>query len=69
MTYQLLKLYYSFNGWAVTMVDSLDTMYLMGLDKEFKRGLDLVKQTAYAKHNVGSFSLAFRNPDFAHNRK
>ena len=51
------------------MVDSLDTMYLMGLDKEFKRGLDLVKQTAYAKHNVGSFSLAFRNPDFAHSRK
>lgn len=41
----------NFNGWGVTMVDSLDTMYLMGLHDEFNRGLKLVEQIAFAEHN------------------
>ncbi|KAG8784506.1 hypothetical protein FRC15_003175 [Serendipita sp. 397] len=31
------------NGWGLTIVDSLDTMLLMGLDKEFERGMEFVK--------------------------
>lgn len=34
---------YSFNAWGVTIVDSLDTMYLMGLTDEFNRGLAFVE--------------------------
>ncbi|KZT41641.1 seven-hairpin glycosidase [Sistotremastrum suecicum HHB10207 ss-3] len=29
----------NFNGWGVSIIDSLDTMYLMGLTPQFKRGL------------------------------
>ena len=31
----------SFNGWGVSAIDSLDTMFLMGLNDEFKRGVAL----------------------------
>ncbi|EJD07326.1 seven-hairpin glycosidase [Fomitiporia mediterranea MF3/22] len=41
----------NFNGWGVTMVDSLDTIYLMGLHDEFDRGIELVKKMAIANHN------------------
>ncbi|KDQ51033.1 glycoside hydrolase family 47 protein [Jaapia argillacea MUCL 33604] len=37
----------NFNGWGVTMVDSLDTMLLMGLTEEFERALPLVEQTTF----------------------
>ncbi|KAF9645503.1 glycoside hydrolase family 47 protein [Thelephora ganbajun] len=38
-----------FNGWGVTVFDSLDTMILMGFDEEFKRALDLVKKTKFVR--------------------
>ncbi|KAL5531444.1 hypothetical protein ACEPAG_4321 [Sanghuangporus baumii] len=41
----------NFNGWGVTMVDSLDTMYMMGLHDEFDRGVKLVKKMQIETHN------------------
>ena len=35
---------YSLNGWGLSIVDSIDTMYLMGLKPEYKRALDHVKR-------------------------
>lgn len=34
------------------MVDSLDTMYMMGLSAEFERGIKLVRQLEFVKENV-----------------
>ncbi|GJJ68178.1 hypothetical protein EMPS_00524 [Entomortierella parvispora] len=33
----------SFNGWGATMIDSLDTMVIMGLNKEFDEALQWIK--------------------------
>ncbi|KIJ46884.1 glycoside hydrolase family 47 protein [Sphaerobolus stellatus SS14] len=37
----------NFNGWGVSVVDSLDTMLLMGLDEEFRRGLKHVQSISF----------------------
>ncbi|THH11860.1 hypothetical protein EW145_g372 [Phellinidium pouzarii] len=53
----------NFNGWSVTTVDSLDTMYLMGLHDEFERGLQLVEGlqfTTQAKMFVPFFETVIR---------
>lgn len=34
------------------MVDSLDTMYLMGLRDEFDRGVDQLKGLSFTSNNV-----------------
>ncbi|KAJ3516941.1 hypothetical protein NLJ89_g815 [Agrocybe chaxingu] len=36
-----------FNGWGVTVFDSLDTMLLMGLKEEYVRGLEIVKSVDF----------------------
>lgn len=36
------------------MVDSLDTMYMMGLNAEFDRGIKLVRQLEFVRENVRS---------------
>lgn len=33
----------TFNGWSATLVDALDTMWLMGMKKDFEEGVDFVK--------------------------
>jgi mannosyl-oligosaccharide alpha-1,2-mannosidase len=33
----------TFNGWSATLVDSLDTMWMMGLKEEFEEALEFVK--------------------------
>ncbi|KAJ8507991.1 hypothetical protein ONZ45_g9694 [Pleurotus djamor] len=38
----------NFNGWGVTAVDSLDTMWLMGLTEEFDRAMDLVEKLTFS---------------------
>ncbi|PCH44101.1 glycoside hydrolase family 47 protein [Wolfiporia cocos MD-104 SS10] len=37
----------NFNGWGVTLFDSLDTMILMGLNDEFARALPIVEQADF----------------------
>ena len=42
----------SFNGWGVTMVDSLSTMLLMGLDDEFARALPIIEKFDFVAKKV-----------------
>lgn len=44
--------YHRFNGWGVTVVDSLDTMWLMGLKEEFELGVTMVANTTFASKVV-----------------
>ncbi|KAF8967710.1 glycoside hydrolase family 47 protein [Flammula alnicola] len=39
----------NFNGWGVTTFDALDTMLLMGLKDEYKRGLEIVKAADFTR--------------------
>ena len=47
----------SFNGWGVTMVDSLDTMFLMGLHDEFQRGVKLAENMTFFGSNVSTCDI------------
>ena len=38
---------HSFNGWGVSIVDSLDTMHMMGLHDEFQRGIRLTEKIKF----------------------
>jgi len=40
----------NFNGWGVTIVDSLSTMKLMGLDDAYKRAMVHVKGLKFKGH-------------------
>ncbi|KAI9642235.1 hypothetical protein NHQ30_009037 [Ciborinia camelliae] len=42
----------TFVGWAATLVDSLDTLYIMGLKKEFEQALESLKQIDFSKPNA-----------------
>ncbi|TDL21105.1 seven-hairpin glycosidase [Rickenella mellea] len=42
----------NFNGWGVTVVDSLDTMYLMGLQDEFNTGLTFVERMNFTANDT-----------------
>ena len=43
---------YSFNGWGVTMYDSLDTLWLMGLQPEFERAVERISQADFGQTHV-----------------
>lgn len=45
---------YSFNGWGLTVVESLDTMWLMGLYDEFDAALPVVAQMNFTMAPVRS---------------
>ncbi|EIN09625.1 seven-hairpin glycosidase [Punctularia strigosozonata HHB-11173 SS5] len=40
----------NFNGWGVSLFDSLDTMLLMGLNDEFTEALDVVQNCTFEMH-------------------
>ncbi|KAM3067683.1 hypothetical protein ACMFMG_000004 [Clarireedia jacksonii] len=42
----------TFVGWAATVVDSLDTLYIMGLRKEFEDALHTLKQIDFSRPNA-----------------
>ncbi|KAK0633014.1 glycoside hydrolase family 47 protein [Immersiella caudata] len=46
-----------FNGWGATLVDSLDTLWIMGLRKEFKQAVRMVAKIDWAKTNSRDCSL------------
>ncbi len=46
---------FSFNGWGLTAFDSLDTMLIMGLEDEYRKGLNVVKQANFSVSKVRSF--------------
>ncbi|EEA27164.1 mannosyl-oligosaccharide 1,2-alpha-mannosidase IB, putative [Talaromyces marneffei ATCC 18224] len=41
-----------FVGWAATLVDSLDTLWIMGLKNEFEDALDAIEQIDFTKPNA-----------------
>ncbi|KAM0129274.1 hypothetical protein ACHAO1_008601 [Botrytis cinerea] len=42
----------TFVGWAATLVDSLDTLYIMGLKEEFEGALESLKNINFSKPNA-----------------
>lgn len=42
----------SFNGWGVTLFDSLDTMWIMGLHELFHESLELVAKSTFTMDQV-----------------
>jgi mannosyl-oligosaccharide alpha-1,2-mannosidase len=52
-----------FNGWGATLVDTLDTLWIMGLNKEFSIAVDEVKKidfTTSAREDIPVFETAIR---------
>ncbi|KAK0656575.1 glycoside hydrolase family 47 protein [Cercophora newfieldiana] len=47
----------TFNGWGATLVDSLDTLWIMGLKKEFKQAVRMVAKIDWAKTDSRDCSL------------
>ncbi|KAL4968044.1 class I alpha-mannosidase 1A [Aspergillus stella-maris] len=53
----------TFNGWGATLVDSLDTLWIMGLKEEFSMAVDYVKKidfTTSTKKEMPVFETAIR---------
>lgn len=42
----------TFVGWAATLVDTLDTLYIIGLKDEFKEALKALEQVDFSKPNL-----------------
>ncbi|KAL0947748.1 hypothetical protein HGRIS_013828 [Hohenbuehelia grisea] len=42
----------NFNGWGVSMIDSLDTMWIMGLHDEFNKSLEAVSKLTFSVPKV-----------------
>ena len=52
-----------FNGWGATLVDSLDTIWLMGMETEFEEAIDAVKKidfTTSARSDIPVFETTIR---------
>ena len=50
---------HSFNGWGVSVVDSLDTMWLMGLYDEFDAALAIVANMTFPMKTVRNTPIPF----------
>ncbi|OCL09206.1 glycoside hydrolase family 47 protein [Glonium stellatum] len=46
-----------FGGWAATLVDSLDTLYIMGMWEEFRNGVDAVTTVDFGNTTVETVSI------------
>lgn len=53
---------YSLNGWGLTLYDSLDTMWIMGLHRMFRESLGTIASASFSPEIVG-FSTTFLNLD------
>lgn len=52
-----------FNGWGATLVDSLDTLWMMGLKTEFEEAVELVKKidfTTTPRNDIPLFETTIR---------
>jgi mannosyl-oligosaccharide alpha-1,2-mannosidase len=53
----------TFNGWSATLVDALDTMWIMDLKKEFEEGVEFVKSIdfyASTRNDIPIFETTIR---------
>ena len=41
-----------FAGWAATLVDSLDSLYIMGLQEKFEEALEALEEIDFTKPNA-----------------
>ena len=57
---------FSFNGWRLTMVDSLDTMLIMGLHDEFERSIPIIANMTFALDEVRILRFVGLNVGSAH---
>jgi mannosyl-oligosaccharide alpha-1,2-mannosidase len=46
-----------FSGWGATLVDSLDTMWMMGLKTEFEEGVEYVKKLDFKSSRRGDIPI------------
>jgi hypothetical protein len=51
----LISITNSFNGWRLTLIDSLDTMWIMGLHHEFQESMSIVSNLNFTLDEVGVF--------------
>lgn len=52
-----------FNGWGATLVDALDTLWIMELKEEFSEAVDMIKKidfTTSARENIPVFETVIR---------
>ena len=61
-----LNLDTSFNGWRLTMVDSLDTMLIMGLHREFYDAVPVLANMTFALDEVRILRFVGLNVGSAH---
>lgn len=47
----------SFNGWGVTLIDGLDTMWIMGLHEEFYEAIPIVANMTFAQDTVSNHMI------------
>ena len=47
----------SFGGWAATLVDSLDTLYIMGLQKEFTSAVNALAKVDFSRSTMDKISV------------
>ena len=52
----------SFNGWGLTLIDSLDTMWIMGLQNEFEDSLSTVANLNFTQDEVHAPHLSQNFP-------
>lgn len=53
---------FSFNGWRLTLVDALDTMWIMDLRTEFAQALPIIANMTFHQEPVSSrFSICLHN--------
>jgi mannosyl-oligosaccharide alpha-1,2-mannosidase len=52
-----------FNGWAATLVDSLDTLWIMGMEDEFRQAMLAIREidfTTSLRHDIPVFETTIR---------
>lgn len=54
-----MELFLSMNGWGLTLVDSLDTMHLLGLEDDFKRAVSKVETLDFSMPRVETDAFVF----------
>ena len=47
----------TFGGWAATLVDALDTLWIMGLKEDFELAVDAVREIDFTTTDAGSINV------------
>ena len=47
----------TFAGWAATLIDALDTLWIMGMKEDFDRAIDAVRQIDFTSSNADTLNI------------